>query len=338
MGKQARRRAAVNAGGATGSTGATGATTAATGTLEMPVVGAREPCPCGSGRRYKACHGREAARAAAAVARRPFEGLPGERDLIAMREILPAASAAVTLRPDLAASHPDRDVQVVTVLPAAWPAMARQDGRVFVALQVNGGSGDPSRDAAAALQRALDAAPGTPLPPAGLPGPGPRLQDLLDVTAPLQVKVHDGFDFWVEGTEPDAEVIATLERANTGLVPTARLTTVEAAYWCDFGERPQLRWVLGEPDEERLLDAFARLHAAGEDAVVEGSRFLGSFRAYGLLVPVWELPVGTTAEQLEEPAAAYESRLQAALASEAPLSETERGARKGLANRQITLS
>ncbi|MYX19379.1 SEC-C metal-binding domain-containing protein, partial [Streptomyces sp. SID8380] len=22
---------------------------------EVPVVGAREPCPCGSGRRYKAC-------------------------------------------------------------------------------------------------------------------------------------------------------------------------------------------------------------------------------------------------------------------------------------------
>ena len=30
---------------------------------DVPVVGAREPCPCGSGRRYKACHGRTAAHA-----------------------------------------------------------------------------------------------------------------------------------------------------------------------------------------------------------------------------------------------------------------------------------
>ena len=28
---------------------------------DVPVVGGREPCPCGSGRRYKACHGRAAA-------------------------------------------------------------------------------------------------------------------------------------------------------------------------------------------------------------------------------------------------------------------------------------
>ncbi|MGN6089390.1 MAG: DUF5926 family protein [Actinomycetales bacterium] len=336
MGKQARRRAAVSTSAGSDAAGAAvldGIAPAGAGS-----VGGREPCPCGSGRRYKACHGREAARAAAQVARRPFEGIRGEADLVAMREILPAASARLTLRPELAEAHPDREVYAVSVLPAAWPAMARQDGRVFIALQVNGGSGDTSRDLAAALERALVAEPGNPLPPAGLTGPGPRLQDLLDLGAELQVQVHQGFDFWVEGIDADAEVLATVERANAGLVPTQRLTSVEAAYWCDFGDRPQLRWVLAEPDEERLLDAFARLHAAGEDSLVEGSRFLGSFRAYGLLVPVWELPLGTTPEQLEEPAAGYQSRLEAALSSAEPLSEAERGARKGLANRQITLS
>lgn len=45
---------------------------------EVPVVGAREPCPCGSGRRYKACHGRAAAQAATELVHRPFEGLAGE--------------------------------------------------------------------------------------------------------------------------------------------------------------------------------------------------------------------------------------------------------------------
>lgn len=43
---------------------------------EVPVVGAREPCPCGSGRRYKACHGRQAAHAATELVQRPFEACP----------------------------------------------------------------------------------------------------------------------------------------------------------------------------------------------------------------------------------------------------------------------
>lgn len=50
-------------------------TAAPTGTV--PVVGAREDCPCGSGRRYKACHGRQAAHAVQELVHRPFEGLQG---------------------------------------------------------------------------------------------------------------------------------------------------------------------------------------------------------------------------------------------------------------------
>ena len=45
-------------------------------------VGPRQPCPCGSGRRYKACHG-SAAGAPAAYVGRPFEGLPSECDVVA---------------------------------------------------------------------------------------------------------------------------------------------------------------------------------------------------------------------------------------------------------------
>ena len=55
--------------------------------------------------------------------------------------------------------------------------------------------------------------------------------------------------------------------------------------------------------EDQLLDALARLHAAGQDSVAEGSRFVGMFRAHGLLAPVWDLPLGTRAEVREEPAA-----------------------------------
>ena len=67
------------------------------------------------------------------------------------------------------------------------------------------------------------------------------------------------------------------------------------------------------------------------------SRLVGMFRAHGLLVPVWDLEVGTGAEALEEPAAAFRTALDEALADTAPLSSEERAARNGLANRQVTI-
>ncbi|HEU4676197.1 MAG TPA: DUF5926 family protein, partial [Motilibacteraceae bacterium] len=183
MGKKAARRAAVTASRPEG-----GRQTGLTEATEVPVVGAREPCPCGSGRRYKACHGREAARAGEALVARPFAGLPGEPDWVALREVVPAATAPLTLAADVAAQHGVEGVTVTlsTVLPLAWPALRRADGAVLLGLQTHTASGDPSRDVAAALLRALDAEPGTPVVPAGLPEAGPRLQDVLDPSTPLQ--------------------------------------------------------------------------------------------------------------------------------------------------------
>jgi hypothetical protein len=297
---------------------------------DFPVVGMREPCPCGSGRRYKACHGRDASRPEPRVTR-PFEGLASECDWVALREIVPAATAPLALR-----DH-DREVILTTVLPMAWPALVRDTGEIYLALQVTTGSGDPSRDAAVALLEALDAQPGTPIPPSGLPGDGPRLQDLL-ADAPLKVTVHDSFDYWMsEDTEATGQVRESLDRANARVMPTQRLTTVEAAYWIDMGDKRFLRWVLPQ-EEESLLNALARLKSRG-DANLSGldSRFVGSFRADGLLVPVWELPPETSAEACEEPAAAYADVLAEALADTTPLTAAERGARAGLQTRQITL-
>ena len=90
-------------------------------------------------------------------------------------------------------------------------------------------------------------------------------------------------------------------------------------------------------DEDPLLDALARLHAAGDDRLVDGSRLVGMFRAHGLLVPVWDLASGTGADALEEPAAAFATALDAALADDEPLTADERAAARGLANRQLTL-
>jgi hypothetical protein len=64
-------------------------------------VGPRQPCPCGSGRRYKACHGSTTGPAPTYVAR-PFAGINGECDIVAMREIIPAATAPLTLREGVA--------------------------------------------------------------------------------------------------------------------------------------------------------------------------------------------------------------------------------------------
>jgi hypothetical protein len=90
--------------------------------------------------------------------------------------------------------------------------------------------------------------------------------------------------------------------------------------------------------EEKLLDAIARLHAAGGSALAGvPSRFVGSFRADGLLVPVWELTEGTGASDVEAAAADFGQRLASALAVTEPLTSEERRARAGLQNRQITL-
>ncbi|WP_206504606.1 DUF5926 family protein [Streptomyces chrestomyceticus] len=303
---------------------------------EIPVVGAREPCPCGSGRRYKACHGRSAAHAVTELVQRPFEGLRGECDWVALRELVPAATVELKLKDGLPEGVPS--VTLATVLPMAWPALRRDNGAVLLGLQNDTASGDLSRDLADTLRRALAAEPGTPVAAERAAADGPRLQDLLDPDAPFEPQVHSGFEFWVEDAEnATGEVAASLERANAAAIPTARLDGLEGAYWCETPEKNHLRWVMDHP-EEKLLDALARLHAAGTSSLGEGTRLVGSFRAHGLVVPVWDLPSGMGADDVAKPAAAFAERLAAALATDAPLTPEERRARGGLTNRQVTLS
>jgi len=299
-------------------------------------VGPRQPCPCGSGRRYKACHG--AGSGAAPYVVRTFEGLPGECDWVALREFVPAGTAPLTLADgvfDGAAAG--RSVVAASVLPGIAPALVRDDRSVWLATQVAHQSSDPSRDFAEALRLAFEADPGDSVVLDGLPGPGPRLQDVVDLSADFTVTVLEGYDFWFEGQDdPDGSIAATLENLNASIDPSARLTGVDAAYWTSVGTKEHLRWVMPH-DEEALLTALARLHAAGADRLLPDTRLVGSFRAHGLLVPVWDLPVGTGAEALEGPATQFAERLADALAVTDPISDAERAARNGLANRQITI-
>jgi uncharacterized protein DUF5926 len=268
---------------------------------------------------------------------RPFEGLPGETDWVAMREILPAATATVRFAAGRAPEGAPEEAIIATVLPLAWPGLHRADGTVFVGTQSGSSSGDASRDLATTLLAAASAEPGTPV--TSVPqatAETARLQDLLDTGADFEVTVHEGFDFWVGDSELDDEGKASLERANESVIPTTKMAAVPSAYWCRIGERTHIRLVLPE-EEDVATDALARLHAGGESALGEGTRLLGAFRACGLLVPVWDLDPTKDAADYEEELGALAKRYAAAAASDAQLTPEERRARSGLLSRQVTL-
>ncbi|HEX4704650.1 MAG TPA: DUF5926 family protein [Pseudonocardiaceae bacterium] len=300
----------------------------------------RQPCPCGSGRRYKACHGAAGGPVDVAVGR-PFEGLAGECELVALREFVPSATVALPLLvPDA------RAVTLATVLPMAAAGLVRSDGVAYVGMQVQTRSGDIGRDVARSIRWALTAEPGEVLSVVGPAEQDPenieRLVDLIDPKAELSPELHADFSWWMpaDADEPTGEVALSLERANAAILPTDRLTAdgVRAAYWVDAGERAHLRWVRPEPEEE-LLAALARLSVRGELDLGEGSRYAGSFRAHGVLVPVWDLDREMHAREWDEPAKALNDRLADAIGSLAdePTTEAERRARDGLRGRQVTL-
>ncbi len=224
------------------------------------------------------------------------------------------------------------------MLPLAWPALRRADGSILLGLQTQSSSGDLSRDLADALELALATEPGTPVPARRTSPGGRRLQELLDVTAEFVPAVHTGFEFWLEDAESaTGEVAASLERANASAIPTEKLAGVDSAYWCGTPDKNHLRWVMTVP-EEQLLDALARLAAAGESSLGEGTKLVGSFRAHGLTVPVWDLPLEMTAADVEKPAVEFAAKLAEVLAAPAPLTAEERRSRANLVNRQITLN
>jgi hypothetical protein len=292
-------------------------------------VNPKAPCPCGSGRRYKHCHGS----GYAPPVRRPFEGLAGEADWVAMRELVPAATASLRTTDGTA-------VTLASVLPGGTPALVRANGEILLGVQLATSSDDISRDLGTALAAALTAPAGAPVDPGpiGAAGSaGPRLQELLDLSAPFEVTVHDDFGFWLEGAQVDAAAQAGLQHANEMVMPTVRLAGLEAAYWCRPGtDRAHVRWVRPEA-EEPLLDALARLSAAEQLTLGEGTRYAGAFRAHGLVVPVWDVPADVPGEEWAGPSAGLQSRLESALTVTDPLTADERRARAGLLSRQVTL-
>ncbi len=269
---------------------------------------------------------------------RPFAGLAAECQLVALREFVPSATAPLPL-----AQPAERDVTLATVLPTAAAAIVRPDNRALVGLQVLKSSADLSRDLGRAVSWALTAEPGSVLPTVSTTSDGEqvRLQDLLSPKTTLDVTVHPDFAWWIPGDEPPSgEAAASLQQANAAIMPTEAVTGagVEAAYWVDAGDKAHLRWARPEP-EEQLLAALARLAARNELDLGGDSRFAGSFRAHGVLVPVWDLDREQHAREWVAPAEAFAPRLADALDSldATPLTDPERRALRGLRGRQITI-
>jgi uncharacterized protein DUF5926 len=266
---------------------------------------------------------------------RPFEGLADEAEWVALRELVPAATAPLRLTPEYSAKYGEREITMATVLPMAWPALTKPDGRIFLGLQRNDRSGDVNRDLAAALLKALETEPGKSVSMPVLPGPGPRLADVV-VNGPLSITMREGFDFWLdEDQERDENVAASLEAANASIFPTEKLAVAPAAYWCRVPGKSHVRWVMPQP-EDKALNALARLAAAGEIKLGDDTRFAGMFRAHSLLVPVWDLPSDPPAADWEEPVAAFSTRYAAALRDD-PLTPEERRAKQGLLGRQLSI-
>lgn len=257
---------------------------------------------------------------------RTFEGLPGEVDWIALREFVSSATATARLKDGT-------DVQICSLLPGGGAGLVRPDGSIWIGLQVPHNHGDISRDLAHAIALSQELEPGTPVTMTD-PGVGPRLQDVLDLSAPFDVTVHDGFDYWLADIESDENAEALLAEANESIAPSVKLDSVPGAYWTEMGHERFLRWVM-DHDDTALLDALARLQAAGDDKLIDDSELIGHFRAHGLLVPVWRIAV--EASELEAPAAAFAERLTAALALDTPLTQQERSARQNIISRQVAV-
>lgn len=277
---------------------------------------------------------RPAPRAPIPFVERPFEGLPVELELVAMREIIPCAVLSARTTQE----HGGIEFDLVTLVPDGQPAMVRGDGRILVGLQTRSSSGDLSHDAGAALLAAIAAKED------GVEGaisidvrePAPRLQDLLDPKGFGSLELARDYGYWFNPEEElTAQMREALEQNRDEVVPTEAVPGVERMYWCQMN-RNFVR-VLTDVDEYALFNALARLHVKGEAAMGEGSRFVGAFRACGVAIPVFELAEGVSSDDVASDAKIFEKALAAAVKVADPLSADERRARDGMVSRQVTI-
>ncbi|GAA2060891.1 DUF5926 family protein [Williamsia deligens] len=283
---------------------------------------------------------RKARQAAAASApARPFAGLSAECDLVALRAFVASATVAVTPRGEGVGTNA---VSLATILPGAVQALTRDAGDTgvegLVGLQTEFEPADVTAELAGALLWASSAEAGEPYAPLA-DEDAPDLVDVLGADATLDITLHEDFGWWFspeQDVSPD--IAAMVEQASESILPTARISgdLGGAPWWVDAGERAHVRWVRPESEDD-LMTALARLHAADKLTLGEGSRFAGSFRTHGLLVPVFDLDNEMHPDEWIEPCARFEADLSAALAETGDLTAAQRRSRDGIRGRQVTL-
>lgn len=295
-----------------------------------------EQLPEGMSRRQAKLAARAAERAKLQKDPRPYDGFAMETDLIALQEFVPSAYFTPEVK------GIDRKVNIASVLPGAVAALLRSaedGGEAFVALQTQHRGNNPHRDLAYVLNWVKDAEPGQSLEVGIADGTEPELTEFLDKDMQEEITVSQDFNWWLtEDQQGNPQVLATLQRANDSVLPSYRVEAdiKGAAWWIDPGEKAHIRWVR-QDDENQLLDALARLHAAGELHLGEGSKFAGVFRTHGVLVPVWDLDNtkehGTWSAGLE----ALDKKLDEALAKTDALTADEQKAKQTIISREVTI-
>lgn len=292
--------------------------------------------PAGMSRRQAKLAARAEERARLAGNPRPFGNLDAEADLVALREFAPSVTVPAKV---IGAKRP---IFLCTVLPGGIAALTRataEGGAAYVAMQTRQRSNDAAADLARALEWARNAGDGEQLDGAVDGLDGGSLDAILDGIELGDMAVHQDFEWWIpEGVERTPLVQQNLAAANDTIMPSYRIDpdVPGAVWWIDPGERAHIRWIRRE-DEGPLLDALARVHAADNLTMGEGTKFAGVFRANGVLVPVWDLDNTKPHDSWNDAIEDAGRRIDAAMKSDEPLTAAERKSRETIVSRQVTI-
>ena len=250
----------------------------------------KEQLPEGMSRRQAKLAARAKERAALEKDPRPYGGLAAEASLVAMQEFVPSAFAKLEVK------GCDKNVYVATVLPGASAALIRDaefGGDAFVGLQVQSHTHNPGRDLAFALNWVKNNEPGATLESTAADGSEPKLEELIDASATLDVQVHQDFEWWIpEGAQVTPQIAQSLRAANDSVIESHEVgeNITGAAFWANAGGgKAHIRWVRPSDDESAFLNALARVAARGELNLGEDTKFAGVFRTHGLIAPVFDL-------------------------------------------------
>ena len=292
--------------------------------------------PEGMSRRQAKLAARAAEREALAGDPRPYKDFAAETDLVALQEFVPATTAKLDVN--------GTPVTLATVLPGAGAALVRSEdegAERLVALQVQSHSGNPARDLAYALNWVVNAQPGETLGSTAADGSQPELTSLISASADLDITEHSDFNWWFpSGAGMNMQIQQALQRANDAIMPSTKVAAdVPGSVWWvnPGGGKAHIRWVRPEDDERAMLNALARIAARGELNLGEGTKFAGTFRTHGLLVPVFDLDPSVAADSYGEALATVNAAIEKEYTNSDQLTADERKQLENIKSRQVTI-